>query len=441
MELRPRIRPHSLLGLGLLVLALMVSAFISTSTSRAAELGVVSDLSWGISQADKNREVPIMQDAGVHWARLGLGWRNLEPSKGQYSSSYLADEDAAVAAARAAGSKVILDVIESPQWAIGSTNKYAAPQNPQDLANFMSFIANRYKGQVAAYEIWNEENTSLFWPSGPNAAAYTQMLKAAYPAIKAADPSAQVVFGGLANADYRYVEAAYAAGAKGYFDVMGVHPYTCWAPDYYYYVNSQSNSQETWVAPSTSSQPAGSRVTMYSYLGYREVHNSMVAAGDNKPIWFTEFGWSSATNQSCTVDQQTQANYLTQAVQLASQDPYVQVALWYNFRQDYWAANDSDWDGGFGLISKDFTPKPAYYAFKSLATAGSSSPPPDPAPTPDPSPSPSPSPSPTPDPTPAPAPSPTPETTPSSAPTSTPTPTGGKHKKKRAKTASSKRRR
>ena len=110
---------------------------------------------------------------------------------------------------------------------------------------------------------------------------------------------------------------------------------------------------------------------MYSYLGYREVHNSMVAAGDNKPIWFTEFGWSSATNSSCAVDQQTQANYLTQAYQIAAQDPYVQVALWYNFRQDYWAADSSDWDGGFGLINKDFSTKPAYYAFQAYATGAS----------------------------------------------------------------------
>lgn len=365
---RPHIRTSALVTVALMALALLASAFAFTSVSRAAEPGVVSDLSWGIPQADKNREVTAMQDAGVKWTRIGLGWRNLEPSKGQYSSYYLADEDAAVAAARAAGTKVILDVIESPQWASGSTDKYAAPKNNQDLADFLTFIANRYKGQVAAYEIWNEENGARFWPSGPNAAAYTAMLKAAYPAVKAADPSALVVFGGLANADYRYVEAAYAAGAKGYFDVMGVHPYTCWSPDFYYYVNSQSNSQEQWVAPSSSSQPAGSRVTMYSYLGYREVHNSMVAAGDNKPIWFTEFGWSSATNSSCAVDQQTQANYLTQAYQIAAQDPYVQVALWYNFRQDYWAADSSDWDGGFGLINKDFSTKPAYYAFQAYAT-------------------------------------------------------------------------
>jgi polysaccharide biosynthesis protein PslG len=367
---------HKRFGLAPLVGVALVLAFLLSislpSHASAVEPGVVSDLSWGISSADKQKTATAMVDAGVRWTRIGLGWRNLEPSKGSYSSYWLADEDAAVKAANDAGVKVIVDVLESPQWASGSTNKYAAPKDPQDLANFMTFIANRYKGKVAAYEIWNEENGARFWPSGPSAAAYTQMLKAAYPAIKAVDPSVQVVFGGLANADYHYVEAAYAAGAKGYFDVMGVHPYTCDSPTDYWYVNAN----EQWVGGDGGYTPkSGERMTMYSFLGYREVHRSMVAAGDNKPIWFTEFGWSTGTG-SCSEDAQTQAKYLTQAYQLAAQDPYVQVALWYMFREISWDGS-SDMDG-HGLLHNDFTPKPAYYAFRDVATgtgAGSTPPP------------------------------------------------------------------
>jgi hypothetical protein len=379
----------SLLGV---LLAAVISISVPSFASAAAP-GVVSDLSWGISNADKQQTATAMTDAGVQWTRIGLGWRSLEPSKGSYSSYWLADEDAAVQAASDAGVKIILDVVESPQWASGSTDKNMPPTNPQDLADFMSFIANRYKGKVAAYEIWNEENGSRFWPSGPNPVAYTQLLKASYPAIKAADPAATVVFGGLVNADYHFVEAAYAAGAKGYFDVMAVHPYTCWDPSFYYYVDSNEN----WVGNSSYTPKAGERETMYAYTGYREVHKSMVAAGDNKPIWFTEMGWSTAsTGGTCVVDEQTQANYLTQAYKIAEQDPYVQVALWYNFREDFFSTGPSYYDGGFGLLHKDFTPKPAYYAFRDYAASVASTPTPDPAPAPDPVPAPAPDPTPPP---------------------------------------------
>jgi hypothetical protein len=389
---------HRRFGLApLLAVVLTLAALLLISLpshAKAAEPGVVTDLSWGISNADKQQTATAMADAGVKWTRITLGWRSLEPSKGSYSSYWLADSDAAVQAASDAGVKIILDVLESPQWASGSTDKNAAPKDPQDLANFLSFMANRYKGKVAAYEIWNEENGSRFWPSGPNAAAYTQLLKASYPAIKAADPSALVAFGGLVNGDYRYLEAAYAAGAKGYFDVMAVHPYTCWTPSSYYYVDSNEN----WVGNSSYTPKSGERMTMYSYLSYREVHKSMVAAGDNKPIWFTEMGWSTAsTGGSCVVDEQTQASYLTQAYKIADQDPYVQVALWYNFREDYFSTGPSYFDGGFGMMRKDFTPKPAYYAFRDYAHGVSSTPPPDPAPTPPPAPDPTPAPTPAPD--------------------------------------------
>lgn len=364
MPARPR-PSHRRSTLARRTLLLLVGVIVATFPARAAALspGLVSDLSWGISDAQKTQTATAMAGAGAQWTRIGLGWRNLEPSKGSYSSYYLQEQDRAVQAAHDAGIKVILDVIESPQWASGSTNKYAAPRDPQDLADFMSFIANRYRGEVQAYEIWNEENGSRFWPSGPNAAAYTSLLKAAYPAIKSADPSSTVLFGGLANNDYRYVEAAYAAGAKGYFDVMAVHPYTCWAPEGYYWVDANEN----WVA-GEGPRPAGTRITEYAYTGYREVRASMLANGDDKPIWFTEFGWSTGSSGSCTVDEPTQASYLTRAYQLAAQDPYVQVALWYSFREDYWADPSTDWDAGFGLVHHDFTPKPAYSAFRDYAT-------------------------------------------------------------------------
>src|SRR5690606_25588412 len=51
---------------------------------------------------------------------------------------------------------------------------------------------------VDAIEVHNEPNLAMEWPHGPNAWEYTQMLRVAYTAIKAADPSIIVVSGGLA---------------------------------------------------------------------------------------------------------------------------------------------------------------------------------------------------------------------------------------------------
>jgi hypothetical protein len=350
------------------VLAILMPLVVAARAS-AAQPGVVSDLTWWIPDTDKQSTITAMTDAGVRWTRLGIGWHDLEPSKGSYSTANLQEDDKAIQMAHAAGIKIVLDIVETPQWASGSTNRYAAPRNPQDLADFVRFIANRYRGQVDGYEIWNEENISRFWPSGPSPSAYTAMLQAAYPAIKSVDPNSPVLFGGLSTNDYHYLEGAYAAGAKGYFDGMAVHPYSCRSPDTYDWVDANGNK----IATGGPKPNATARISQYSYLGYREIRNTMLANGDDKPIWFTEFGWSTSSTGSCTVDQQTQASYLTRAYQLAAQDPYVPVALWYNFREDFWGDPATDYDSGFGLLHKDFSAKPAYSAFRDYAMTGGSS--------------------------------------------------------------------
>jgi hypothetical protein len=339
--------------LGVATFALLVAALVLPLQARAAEKGVVPDLSWGISNADQDRTASALSDVGARWVRLTANWADAEPTKGQYSDWWLKHYDRAIDLARNAGAKVVLMSYQSPSWASGSSVKETPPQNPADFANYMHFLANRYAGKVAAYEVWNEPNIDRFWSTGANAGQYVSMLKPAYTAIKSADPNAKVVFGGLSTNDYRFVEDAYAAGAKGYFDVMSVHPYSC------------------STSPDVVKRDGSGRATRDSYLGYREVRASMVAKNDAKPIWFTEFGWSTTTG-NCGVSEATQADYLTKALQLAEQDPYVEVALWYNFRNNYWNHDSDELEARYGLMRTDFSTKPAYQAFKSYVPGSGS---------------------------------------------------------------------
>src|SRR2546430_2989072 len=120
----------------------------------------------------------------------------------------------------------------------------APPRDNADFARFADAAVRRYgRGgtlwaehpdvpavPVSAWQVWNEPNFKAYWPSGPNPAAYTAMLRAVSAAIRGADPTAQVVAGGLPEsysgmpvADF--VNGMYAAGAKGSFDVLAVHAY------------------------------------------------------------------------------------------------------------------------------------------------------------------------------------------------------------------------
>ena len=341
------------------------------SSAGAVERGVDVDLTWDIPAGDFAPTQAAITDIGAEWVRLTMHWHDAEPSDNSYSNQTLSEWDDAVAAAEETGSKIVGVVGRSPKWASGSNNQYMPPLDPADYADFMSFLADRYEGRVAAWEIWNEQNSERFWPTGPDAAEYTQLLKAAYPAVKAADPNAIVAFGGLAYSDYFYVSQAYKAGAKGYFDVMVTHPYSDqYSPDHVTLANGIP-----WIK---------------NFLAYREVHRRMVGYGDDKPIWFTEFGWSTCTTHVKCVSHAQQADYITRAFCLMEQDPYVQVALVYNLRNNHWNDDADSWETQLGLMNTTFGQKPAYSAFKNYDTSDCPAPEPAPAPAPAPEPAPEP---------------------------------------------------
>jgi hypothetical protein len=92
----------------------------------------------------------------------------------------------------------------------------------------------------------------------------------------------------------------------------------------------------------------------------------MLGHGDDKPVWFTEFGWSTTSQPGWGVSAQQQADYTKLAYQCMQQDSYVQVAVLYILRNNYWANDADDWEDQLGLVTTNWSHKPAYDAFKSV---------------------------------------------------------------------------
>jgi hypothetical protein len=341
----------------LTVLITFIAAIAVAGDAGAAQKGIVPDLTWGTSDAEQTRTAKAIEDLGAQWVRLNVSWYWLDayPEK-------LAGIEQSVQMAHAAGAKVLVMFNHSPAWASGSDNLDAPPRDPQDYGDALGALARHLRGQVDAYEIWNEPNHPHFWPApgGPDPAAYAALLKAGSQAVRAADPSAAVVFGGLAFNDYNFLERAYEAAPDlgDSFDVMGVHPYP----------------MPFNQAPEVTERAPDGRISPYSFSGYREVHATTTAHGEAKPVWFTEFGWSTTTNPTQGVSEETQADYLTRAFEFVEQDPFVEVAMTYNLRNNYFANDADTWDDRLGLMHSDFSLKPAYSAFKAYAPPVSAEP-------------------------------------------------------------------
>ena len=259
--------------------------------------------------------------SGAKHVRVFASWRMLELQRGQFTPYILSGYDALANRMKAAGIPVYFVVTQTPVWASGSHAPNAPP--PADAyADFIRRLAAHFRGRVGAYEIWNEPDEAFSWEGEATPAAYAALLKPAYSAVKSADPAAKVGVGGLVANHFRFVEGLYAAGAKGYFDFVGVHTDTaCNLAD-----------------PRVAGRDEAGRISRWSFTGYREVRASMLDRGDDKPIWMTELGWS-VTGERCPhgngqgiagVSPAKQAAFLTRAYACLAADPYVERASWFS---------------------------------------------------------------------------------------------------------------
>lgn len=173
-----------------------------------------------------------VSDLGAVWVKQHVSWRQLEPQKGQADFTVL---DGQVNALTATGAKVMLTVSRAPDWARTSAVEDGPATNNADFASFLTALANRYKGKVGAYEVWERPNVRREWNGKPiSAASYVEMLRLAYAALKGVDSNVIVVSAGLAPTGFNdginaisdrvFLRQAYQAGLAAYADAIGVQP-------------------------------------------------------------------------------------------------------------------------------------------------------------------------------------------------------------------------
>ena len=208
-----------------------------------------------------------MHSARMTWVKRQVKWHGEPASNFQH----------VINSAKSNGFKVLLSVI-------GDHHQIAS--NPgQYYQNFANFLAGLAAGGADAIEVWNEMNIDREWPAGSiSGANYTQMLSAAYRAIKAANPATMVISGAPAPTGYFqgcstsggdddcYIRQMAAAGAAQFMDCVGIH------------YNAGITSPNA-----TSGAPVGSS-GHYSWY-YPRMVSLYRSVFPGKPLCFTEIGY------------------------------------------------------------------------------------------------------------------------------------------------------
>jgi hypothetical protein len=346
----------------------------------SASPGSTQGLQYGFAAemigASASAAVSATKAAGFGWVKQQVRWDGLQPA-GPTQPINWAPLDGAVNTANAAGLKVMFSVVAAPAWAVVAGSHF--PAHPSDAAAFFGAMAAHFKGRVNAYEVWNEENFATeVGPGNINPGNYVEMLKAVYPAIKAADPAAIVVSGAptptgvndpnIAMRDITYLQQMYAyqgGVVKQYFDALGAHNEP--------YGNQPEETLAQHSKPDYSADQSFYFRQVGTDMGMGDYRDLMVSQGDgNKGIWETEIGYDSnpaapaAYSYAQSITEQQQADWLVRLFAYTKQNyPWMGVMFVWNLNyQAVVPQTDEKW--GFGVLRADYSPRPAYTALAAM---------------------------------------------------------------------------
>jgi hypothetical protein len=314
--------------------------------------------------AKARRLAQLMKGAGVTNTRIGIGWADVERTRGKYDWR---ETDRFVRYVSGLGVTLICVVDVVPDWALDRSpdvlklfrdrgvSNLAGVRAPQpefyaDLGRFAYACAQRYKDRIKRWEFWNEpdgmgmpfvvknaEGKPVDIRYGGDPKVYTDLLKIFYRNVKRADPEAQVAVGGLQVLKTDFLAGIYADDGRSYFDAVALHPY-----------NDRNLIAFDWID---------------------RCRELLVKNRDEaKSFWLTEWGWGTAPGNPGGIGELQQARLIRESLAGMRARPFITQASYHTLND--WRTDERNPGSliAMGLCGYELKPKPGYYAFREVAT-------------------------------------------------------------------------
>jgi hypothetical protein len=389
-------------ALTLAVLASVVASLAQVSSPGVQAVGTASGTYFGAYGGSENATLTsLLKREGVQAVRMYIEWADLEPDisyntqSGLVSTPKLENYDGRLANLKAAGIKPILMVGRAPSWAAPRERGPLYPDKYDHFVRFLTKIAQRWSGptyDVHHWELWPEPDFGGTIPGnippavataleprrawGDDGAAYANMLKVAYPAIKTVDPASIVILGALAHDWFRtngqvagdnrsspgfneggpfvyhFIDDVLDAGGSCCFDWLGFNSYVTFATEW--------EKEQRYTAWDVAAKA-------------KHIQGRLAAKGVTKPLVAMESGmWSCCTSGAgftfytkpdktlgdFTPDESTQAAYMAR-LYLRGLSVDLKGIFWWLI-EDFEAANDQrtpDNHRGWFTKSPELAPK------------------------------------------------------------------------------------
>lgn len=311
------------------------------------------------------------------WARQGnfgyvkqiFAWEDIQPWYDQWNWER-ADE--VVALAESMGVRIVARLSDAPDWAhpgvpgVKDVDYHdAPPTDPADFGTYCGAVAARYKGRIAAYQVWNEPNLDREWGNQePDAARYVGLLAVCSEAIRAADPEAIIISAGLsptgthnaeAHRDDLYLQALYDHNFEQYIDVVGVH-----APGF----------SAVHYGPDDAERDGKGRWATFRRV--EDMRKIMVRNGDAaRQMAILEMGWTVANERHPSyswfaVGPEEQARQLVAAYRYAAEHwrPWVGLMTTIYLADPAWTENDEEYF--FAVTRPSLGARPAFKRLQNM---------------------------------------------------------------------------
>ncbi len=351
------------------VLALVFSAALAVAPLQGATrrhivgrgvpqnpFGVFINLTSRTTLTQAGNALDLAEADGIGWVRIQFTWSAIQPTANTVNLGFY---NQLVSRAAQDNFQILGVIAYATQWnttAPASETRLAQREHypPADYdawARFVYTLVSAYKSKVHHWEIWNEPDLGFppqagqvcngFWCG--TSAQYAKLLSFAYKQVKAADPSATVLLGGLSlggNANQTFLrdileDPDYPAWES--FEVMNFHSYG-------------------------SAGEALKRMNLVK-------SQLLLGGGGVRPIWITEFGYGSDSAVQnvppYSGGESGQAGYLTDIA------PYLlrlgaQKVFWFQLFDSDPAVSSGDPFASYGLLTFGLDKKQAYGAYGDL---------------------------------------------------------------------------